>query len=105
VALGFRTGRRGTGAARDKHAVDLPGDVALEAAHDLSLALLPSAVRLELRNPAYGDLVSSEPGRSCTAHGWPPCCLDKVEAMPHHLAGGSLDGSYPAQVGEGRLAP
>src|SRR5215207_664571 len=31
--------RRGTCAARDQHAVDLPGDVALETADDLSLAL------------------------------------------------------------------
>ena len=37
--LGFRPGGRGTGVARDQHAVDLPGHVALEAADDLSLAL------------------------------------------------------------------
>src|SRR5215212_11474604 len=39
VDLGFRPGGRGTGVARDQHAVDLPGHVALEAADDLSLAL------------------------------------------------------------------
>ena len=33
------TCRRGTGVARDQHAVCLPGDVALQAADDLSLAL------------------------------------------------------------------
>src|SRR5215207_4866911 len=32
VGLGFWPGRRGTGAARDQHAVDLPGEVALETA-------------------------------------------------------------------------
>ena len=39
LGLLFRTRRRGTGAARDEHTVDLPGDIALEAADDLSFAL------------------------------------------------------------------
>jgi hypothetical protein len=39
VGLLFRTCRRGTGAAREQHAVDLPGYVALEATDDLPLAL------------------------------------------------------------------
>src|SRR5215211_5111668 len=71
----------------------------------ISRLLLPSAVRLELRIPACDDLGASEPGRSCTAHGWPPGYLHKVETMPHHLAGGGFDGSDPAEAGEGGFAP
>jgi hypothetical protein len=46
VALVLWPYRRGTGAARDQHAVDLTGYVTLEAADDLSLALaFPGAPR------------------------------------------------------------
>jgi hypothetical protein len=31
----------------------------------------------------FDDLASSEPARSCTAHGWPLGCLHKVETVPH----------------------
>jgi hypothetical protein len=57
VELGFRTGRQVMGAATDKHAVDLPGDVALQTADDLSLALAllcaPRYVLLRTAIPAH----------------------------------------------------
>ena len=90
VEFGFRTGRRRTGAARDKHAVDLSGYVALEAADDLSLALAllgaPGDVLLRTvisTHPSQADHVQRSVGLSVAT---------AVEAMPHHLAGGSFDG-------------
>src|SRR5215218_10447517 len=102
VGLVSRTCRRGTGAASEQHAVGLPGYVALEAADDLSFAL---ALRGAPRDVFLRATISAHP---CQAdHVQRTVCLPvatAVEAMPHHLAGGGLDGRDPAQIGEGRLA-
>ena len=73
LGLLFWTRRRGTGAARDQHAVDLPGYVALEAADDLSLALALRGAPRDVFLRAT-DLGASGTGRSCTARGWLPGC-------------------------------
>src|ERR671910_2862772 len=103
LGLLFRTRRQGTGAARDKPAVDLPGHVALEAPDDLPLALaLLSAPRdvflraLIPSHPSQADHVQRAVGLSVAT---------AVQTVPHDLAGGGLDGSDPAQAGEGGLAP
>src|SRR5215208_6405508 len=103
VDLGFRPGGRGTSVARDQHAVDLPGYVALETADDLSLAL---ALRGAPRDVLLGATISAHPGQ--TGHvqrtvGLPVATA--VETVPNDLAGGGFDGRDPAQIGEGRLAP
>jgi hypothetical protein len=90
VGLVFRPGRRGTGAARDEHAVDLPGYVAFEAADDLwlALALLCAPGDVFLR-----ATISAHPGQADhvkRAVGFPVATA--VEAMPYDLAGGGLDG-------------
>src|SRR5215210_3711014 len=61
VGIGFRPGGRGTGAARDQHAVDLPGYVALEAADDLSLAL---ALHGAPRDVLLGASISAHPSQA-----------------------------------------
>src|SRR5918993_2131818 len=69
VDLGFRPGGRGTSVATDQHAVDLPCNVALEAADDLSLALARLRQRCASRRTPWCDaLGASGPDRSCTAH-------------------------------------
>src|SRR5215218_1294551 len=102
VGLVSPTCRQGTGAASDQHAVDLPGEVALEAADDLSLAL---ALRGAPRDVLLGAQISAHPGQ--TGHvqrtvGLPVATA--VETVPNDLAGGGFDGRDPAQIGEGRLA-
>src|SRR5215208_4510948 len=102
VRLVFRTCRRGTDAARDQHAVGLPGYVALEAADDLALALaLLCAPRYVLLRATISSHPSQTDHVQC-AVGFPVATA--VEAVPHHLAGGSLDGRDSAQTGEGSLA-
>ena len=59
--LGLRPGRRATSAARDQHAVDLPGHVALEAADDLSLAL---AFRGAPRDVILRTAISAHPSQA-----------------------------------------
>src|SRR5215208_1684299 len=61
VGLVSRTCRRGTDAARDQHAVDLPGEVALQAADDLSLAL---ALLCAPRHVLLGATISTHPGQA-----------------------------------------
>src|SRR3954451_15186313 len=89
--------------ARDQHAVDLPGDVALEAADDLSLALslLCAPRHVLLRAPRSAH--PSQTDHVQRAVGLPVATA--VETMADDLAGGSLDGGDPAQAGEGGLAP
>src|SRR5829696_5654243 len=90
VGLVSRTRRRGTGAARDQHAVDLPSEVALEAADDLSLAL---AFRGAPRDVLLRATISAHPGQ--TDHVQRTVSLPvtaAVEAVPHDLAGGGFDG-------------
>src|SRR5215211_5119732 len=60
VGLVHRHFRRETGAARDEHAVDLPGDVAFEAADDLSLAL---ALLCAPGDVLLGATISAHPAR------------------------------------------
>src|SRR5215203_3806806 len=103
VDLGFRPGGRGTSVARDQHAVDLPGYVALETADDLSLAL---ALRGAPRDVLLGATISAHPSQA--DHVQRTVSLPvaaSVETVPHHLAGGGFDGRDPAQTGEGGLAP
>jgi hypothetical protein len=103
VNLGFRPGRRGTGVARDQHAVGLPGDVALEAADDLSLAL---ALRGAPGDVLLRTAISAHPSQADhvqRAVGLP--VATSVETMADDLPGGGLDGSDPAEAGEGGLAP
>src|SRR5829696_3330524 len=91
------------GDAVDQHAVCLPGDVALEAADDLSLAL---ALRGAPREVLLRATISAHPGQTDHVQrtvGLP--VASAVEAVPHHLAGGGFDGSNPAQTGKGGLAP
>src|SRR5215203_5737200 len=79
---------RGTGDARDQHSVDLPGDVALEAADDLSLAL---ALLCAPRDVLLCTTISAHPSQ--TDHVQRTVGLagaTAVEAMPHDLAGGGL---------------
>ena len=90
MSLVSLTRRRGTGAARDQHAVDLPGYVAFEAADDLSLAL---ALLCAPRDVFLRTAISAHPGQADHVQrtvGLPVATA--VEAMPHHLAGGSFDG-------------
>src|SRR5215212_4828926 len=94
---------RGTGDARDQHSVDLPGDVALEAADDLSLAL---ALRGAPRDVLLCATISAHPSQTDhlqRAVGFPVATA--VETMAEDLAGGSLYGSHSTQTGEGGLAP
>src|SRR5215217_8798259 len=103
LGLLFWTRRRGTGAAGDQHAVDLSGYVALEAADDLSLALAllcaPRDVFLRAKIPAH----PCQAGHVQRTVRLP--VASSVETVPHHLAGGGLDGSDSAEAGEGGLAP
>src|SRR5215207_1571662 len=95
--------RRGTGAARDQHAVDLPGDVAFEAADNLSLAL---ALLCAPRDVFLRATISAHPSQTDHVQrtvGLPVATA--VETVPDDLAGGSFDGGDPAQAGEGGLAP
>src|SRR5215203_1130241 len=88
--------------ARDQHAVDLPGYVALEAADDLSLAL---ALLCAPRDVLLGATLSAHPGQADhvqRAVGLPVATA--VETVPYDLAGGGFDGGDPAQTGEGGLA-
>jgi hypothetical protein len=95
VGLVSRTCRRGTGAARDQHAVDLPGEVALQTADDLSLAL---SFRGAPRDVLLGATVWAHPGQTDhvqRAVGLPVATA--VETVPHDLGGGGFDGRDPAQ--------
>src|SRR5215212_8044955 len=69
----------------------------------ISRLLLPSAVRLA----TYSLVRTSRRIRArqimYTAVGLP--VASAVETVPHHLARGGFDGSYPAQIGEGGFAP
>src|SRR5215204_5744966 len=88
VDLGFRPGRRGTGVARDQHAVDLPGYVALEAADDLSLAL---ALLCAPRDVLLGASISAHPSQA--DHVQRSVSLPvatAVETVPHDLAEGGF---------------
>src|SRR5215218_7856477 len=94
VGLVSPTCRQGTGAASDQHAVDLPGEVALETADDLSLAL---AFRGAPRDVLLGATISAHPGH--TDHVQRTISLPvgaAVETVAHHLAGGGFDGRDPA---------
>src|SRR5215212_6222601 len=102
VGLVSRSCRRGTGAATDQHAVDLPGYVALETANDLSLALALSGAP---RDVILGAKISAHPGQADhvqRAVGLP--VASAVETVPYGLAGGGFDGRNPAEAGEGGLA-
>src|SRR5918993_2536262 len=102
VDLGFRPGGRGTSVARDQHTVDLPCNVALEAADDLSLAL---ALLCAPRDVLLGATISAHPSQ--TDHVQRTVSVPvaaAVETMPDNLASGSFDGRDPAQTGEGSLA-
>src|SRR5215203_3383251 len=103
VNLGLRPYRRGTDAARDQHAVDLPGYVALEAADDLSLAL---ALLCAPRHVILRTAISAHPSQAGHVQRTVGLTVaSAVEAVSDHLAGGGLDGSDPAEAGEGGLAP
>src|SRR3712207_5769935 len=86
VALVLWPRRRGSGAARDQHAVSLPGEVTLEAADDLSLAL---AFRGTPRDVLLRATISAHPGQTADhvqrTVGLPVATA--VETVPHHLAG------------------
>jgi hypothetical protein len=88
--------------ARDQHAVDLPGDVALEAANDLSLALAL------LCAPCYvllGATISAHPSQTDHVQRTVGLAVaTAVETMPDDLAGGGLDGRDTAEAGQGGLA-
>jgi hypothetical protein len=81
--------------------------VALQAADDLSLALGRLRQRCASRRTAACDDLGASPSqtdhvqRTALASRLP---THKVETMSHDLAGGGLDGSDPAQSGEGGLA-
>src|SRR5215208_7547410 len=88
VGLLSRTCRRGTGAARDRHAVDLPGEVALEAAYDLSLTL---ALLCAPRDVFLRATISAHPGQTDHVQrtvGLPVATA--VETVPHDLAEGGF---------------
>src|SRR5215211_1681894 len=98
VGLVSPTCRQGTGAASDQHAVDLPGEVALETADDLSLAL---AFRGAPCDVLLGATISAHPGH--TDHVQRTISLPVGAAVEtvahqvaHHLAGGGFDGRDPA---------
>src|SRR5215207_5357631 len=87
---------------RDQHAVNLPGDVALEAANYLSLAL---AFRGAPYDVVLGATISSHPSQTDHVQrsvGVP--VATSVEAMAHYLSRGGFHGRHPAQTGEGGLA-
>src|ERR687893_697214 len=102
VNLGLRPSRRGTGAAREEHAVDLPGEIALQTADDLPLALAllcaPRHVFLRTAIPAH----PSQADHVQRTVGLP--IASAVEAVSDHPAGGGFDGGDPPQAG-GRCPP
>src|SRR5215213_8679705 len=95
--------RQGTGDVRDQHAVDLPGDVALEAADDLSLALAFCGAPC---NVLLCATVSSHPSQTDHVQrtvGVP--VATSVEAVTHYLSRGGFHGRHSAETGEGGLTP
>src|SRR5215210_6034324 len=85
----FWSRRRGSGAARDQHTVDLPGHVALEAADDLSLALSLSGAPCDVFLRATISAHPSQADHVQRTVGLPVATA--VEAMPDDLAGGGFD--------------
>src|SRR5687767_7920054 len=88
---------------RDQHAVNLPGNVALEAADDLSLAL---AFRGTPCDVLLGATISSHPSQTDHVQrsvGVP--VATSVEAVAHYLSRGGFHGRHSAKTGEGGLTP
>src|SRR5829696_34435 len=101
VALLSWSCRLGTGAARDQHAVELPGDVALEAADDLSLALAfrgaPSDVFLRARisaHPSQADHVQ----RTGLASRLPPRLRRCLTTLPEEASMGETPHSLAKEA-------
>jgi hypothetical protein len=98
VALALWPRRRGSGAASDQHTVNLPGEVTLEAADDLSLALAfrgaPRDVLLRATisaHPSQADHVQSSVGLPVAYFRLRRCLTTLPEeasmgATPHRLA-------------------
>jgi hypothetical protein len=103
VALVLRPCRRGTDDSSDQHAVDLPSDVALEAADDLSLTLSLRGASCDVFLRATISSHASQADHVQRTVGFP--IATPVETMPHDLAGGGLDGRDSAEAGEGGLTP
>src|SRR5215213_10115646 len=84
---------------RDQDALNLPGDVALEAADDLSLAL---AFRGAPCDVLLGATISSHPSQTDHVQrlvGVPVATA--VEAVAHYLSRESFHGRHSAQTSEG----
>src|SRR5918993_5262284 len=87
---------------RDQYTVDLPGYVALQAAHDLPLALALSSASCDVvlgapvaAHAHHADHVQGPVGIPVAA---------TVEPMPDHFARGGIDGRDPAEAGERSFA-
>src|SRR5215216_2029065 len=94
-----------TRSARRRHqnAVDLPGYVALEAAHDLSLAFALGGAPYDV---VLGATISSHPSQTDHVQrsvGVP--VATSVEAVTHYLSRGGFYGRHSAKTGEGGLTP
>ena len=101
VALVVWSCRRGTGDARDQHAVGLPGDVAFEAADNLSLALALRSAPSDVLARARISPHTSQTNHLQRTVGVPVATA--VEAVAHYLSRGGFHRRHSAEAGEGSL--
>src|SRR5215203_7475205 len=92
-----------TNTRRDQHALNLPGNVALEAADDLSLALAFCGTPCDVLLGATISSHSSQTDHVQRSVGLPVATA--VETVAHYLPRGGFHRRHSAQTGEGGLTP